>query len=408
MTGTRDSLSAMIGDLAAIGVIRRRILQTIFPLMLTLPMRVNFKQLARWSGRNEGTVHNWFKSDLGLVGFQRSLIESCGSGSYCVLFDPCYLPKSGKRSPGLGQFWSGQAGAVKRGLEIGVFAVGDLGHQTAFHLSATLSPSPKELKERGQTLMAHYVGLVAQRKADIERLGGFLAADGYFGVSTFVNPLIQMGIGLISCLKLNSALHYPPPRVDKKGKGRPRVKGDKIRWSALDEEHLPVVSQDQERRVRSGKVWVKCLKRVALLISVEYLRAEGSVQSHKLYFCTDTEKHWKWVLERYALRFQIEFIFRDAKQFTGLTHCQSTDRTKLENHFNLALGAVSVAKAAHWIPLQAEQRGPFSMAELKTYYHNLKLIERFSIALNLDPIKTKNNPKIKELLFSTNYISLAA
>jgi hypothetical protein len=58
----------------------------------------------------------------------------------------------------------------------------------------------------------------------------------------------------------------------------------------------------------------------------------------KVYFCD---------LERYALRFQIEFIFRDAKQFTGLTHRQSTNKTKLENHFNLALSAVSVAKAAH-------------------------------------------------------------
>lgn len=106
-----------------------------------------------------------------------------------------------------------------------------------------------------------------------------------------------------------------------------------------------------------------------------------------------------WILERYALRFQIEFIFRNAKQFTSLTHCQSTNKTKLENHFNLALGAVSVAKAAHWLPIDKEQRGPFSMAKLKTYYHNLALVGRFSIALNLNPTEIKNNPKIKELLF---------
>lgn len=408
MTGTRESLSAMIGDLAGKAAVRRRILQTLFPLLLTMPWRANFKQQARWSGRNEGTIHNWFKTELELVDFQRSLIERYGSGSYCVLFDPSYVPKSGKRSPGLGPFWSGQAGAVKRGLEIGAFAVGDLGHHTAFHLSASLSPSPAELKELGHTLMEHYVGLVRQRKADILRFGGFLAADGYFGVSTFVCPLAEMDIGLVSCLKSNSALHYPPPKQAKSGKGRPRVKGDKIRWSALDEEQLPLVCQDQERRVRSGRVWVKCLKRIVRLVSVEYLRADGSVQCHKLYFCTDAEKDWAWVLERYALRFQIEFIFRDAKQFTGLAHCQSTDKTKLENHFNLALGAVSVAKAAHWLPLEAEQRGPFSMAELKTYYHNLALLERFSVALNLNPTELKNNPKIKELLFSTSYVPLAA
>lgn len=410
MTGTRESLGAMIGELAGKRAIRRRILQTLIPLLLTMPHRANFKQMARWSGRNEGTIHNWFGVQLELMSFQRSLIDRFGSGNHCVFFDPSYVPKSGKHSPGLSRFWSGQAGAVKRGLEIGAFAVGDLEQHTAFHLSATLSPSSAELKEKGQTLMEHYVWLVTERRADILHFGGFLAADGYFGVSTFVNPLAELGIGVISCLKSNTALHYPPPAAtgDKKPKGRPRVKGDKIRWSDLDEERLPLLYQDQEKKVRCGKVWVKCLKRIVKLVSVEYLKADGSVQSHKLYFCTDTEKDWTWILERYALRFQIEFIFRDAKQFAGLTHCQSTDKTKLENHFNLALGAVSVAKAAHWLPIEKTQRGPFSMAELKTYYHNLALVERFSIALNLNPTEIKNNPKIKELLFSSSYIPMAA
>ena len=410
MTGTRESLGAMIGELAGKSAIRRRILQTIFPLLLTLPLRANFKQMARWSGRNEGTIHNWFEANLELASFQRSLIDKFGSGSYCVFFDPTYLPKSGKRSPGLGRFWSGQAGAVKRGMEIGAFAVGDLGNHTAFHLSATLTPSAAELKEQDRTLMEHYVSLVKERKADILHFGGFLVADGYFGISTFVNPVTALGLEVISCLKSNMALYYLPSAVasDKKGRGRPRVKGDKIRWDNLDEERLPLVLEDAEKKVRTGKVWVKCLKRIVTLVSVEYLKEDGSLLSHKLYFCTDTEKDWSWILQRYALRFHIEFIFRDAKQFAGLTHCQSTNKTKLENHFNLALGAVSVAKVAHWLPLEKNQRGPFSMAELKNYYHNLALLERFSIALNLNPTEIKNNPKIKELLFSTSYVSLAA
>lgn len=409
MIGNRDSLGAMIGDLAGRGAIRRRILQTLFPLLLTLPRRANFKQMARWSKRNEGTIHNWFKSDLELIDFQRSLIDKHGSGTYCVLFDPSYLPKSGKRTPGLGRYWSGQAGAVKRGLELGALAVGDVGHHTAFHLSACMTPSAEELKAKDKTLMSHYVSLVAERQADILHFGGFVAADGYFGVSTFVNPVTQMGIGVISCLKSNSALHYAPPsQSNKKGRGRPRVKGEKVNWSKVDETALPLVTEAQDKRVRSGRVWVKCLRRVVRLVSVEYLRPDGSVQCHKLYFCTDVDKNWEWVLERYGLRFQIEFLFRDAKQFTGLAHCQSTNKTKIENHVNIALGAVSVAKAAHWLPQAEGQRGPFSMAELKTYYHNLALLERFSVALGLNPTEIKNNPKIKELLFSTSYEAIAA
>jgi hypothetical protein len=399
----------MIGDLAGSSAVRRRILQTLFPLLLTLPWRANFKQMARWSGRNEGTIHNWFGSALELIDFHRSLIDKYGSGEYCTLFDPSYLPKSGKRTPGLGRYWSGQAGAVKQGLELGAFALGDVGHHTAFHLSASMTPSHAELKTEGKTLMDHYVSLVAERRADILHFGGFLAADGYFGVATFVNPVAQMGLEVISCLKSNSSLYYAhSPQSDKKGRGRPRVKGEKVNWSKVDETALPLVMEDQDKRVRSGRIWVKCLRRVVMLVAVEYLRPDGSVQCHKLYFCTDIGKDWEWILQRYSLRFQIEFLFRDAKQFTGLTHCQSTDQTKIENHVNLALGTVSVAKVAHWLPQAEDQRGPFSMAELKTYYHNLALLERFSVALNLNPTEIKNNPKIKELLFSTTYAAVAA
>lgn len=409
MTGTRESLGAMIGELAGNKAIRRRILETLFPLLLTLPWRANFKQMARWSKRNEGTIHNWFGSDLELIDFQRSLIDKNGSGSYCTLFDPSYLPKSGKCTPGLGRYWSGQAGAVKRGLELGAFAVGDVEHHTAFHLSASMTPSQSELKALGKTLMGHYVSLVADRKADIHHFGSFLAVDGYFGVAPFVSPVTQMGIEVISCLKSNSVLHYVPvAQSGKKGRGRPRIKGAKVDWSNVDEAALPLVAQDEDKRVRSGRAWVKCLRRVVMLVAVEYLRPDGSVQCHKLYFCTDSEKDWEWILERYSLRFQIEFLFRDAKQFTGLTHCQSTNQTKFQNHVNLALGAVSVAKVAHWLTQSKDQRGPFSMAELKTYYHNLALLERFSVALNLNPTEIKNNPRIKELLFSTSYAAVAA
>lgn len=381
-----------------------------FPLLLTLPRRINFKQMALWGGRNEGTFHNWYKKELCLDEFNRSLVDRHGSGDCFVIFDPSFLPKSGKQTPGLGYYWSGQAGAVKRGLEIGCFGVGDLGHHTAFHLSASLTPSAAELRKEGRTLMQHYLALVKAQHGQIRHFDNCLAADGYFGVSTFVEPVAAMGIRLISCLRANAALFYAPlpEGARKKKRGRPRKKDGKVDWKEVDEERLPVVQQDGEKRIRTGLVYVKCLKRTVRLVAVEYLREDGSLSARKPYFCTDTESSAEWVLVRYQGRFQIEFHFRDGKQHTGVAHCQSTDPVKIENHINLSLSAVSVAKAAHWLPLPKEERGPFSMAELKTYYHNLALVERFSVALGLNPTETKNNPKIKELLFSTSYVAMAA
>lgn len=409
MTGTRDSLAAKIKEIAGKGKVKQRILVTIISGLLTLPQRNNFKQMSKWLGFNETTLHNWYKRDLELGHFNRKLIDKTGSGEYVVIFDPSYLPKSGKHTPGLGYYWSGQAGSVKRGVEIGSFAVGDAVHHTAFHLHAELTPKSEDLKVKGENLMDHYVSLVKKRKSDIDHFGGKLACDGYFGVSTFVKPVCGMGITLISCLKSNVCLYYTPEVITgKRGRGRPKSKGDKIDWEKIDDKKLPVLHEDKEHRIRSAKVWVKCLSRLVKLAAVEYLKTDGSLQCRKLYFSTDIEMEWFEVLSDYGLRFQIEFLFRDAKQHLVLTHCQSTDKTKFENHINLTLSTVSVAKAAHWTTIPKEDRGAFSMAELKTYYHNLALVEQFSTVLGLDSTHVKNNPGIKKLLFSNYYAAWAA
>ncbi len=66
----------------------------------------------------------------------------------------------------------------------------------------------------------------------------------------------------------------------------------------------------------------------------------------------------------YKARFQIEFLFRDAKQFAGLSDCQARSKAKLDFHFNASLSAVTFAK------LKARHQSghgdqAFSMASLK-------------------------------------------
>jgi hypothetical protein len=107
----------------------RRILLELMPLILSLPARVNFKEMSRYGQRNESTYHNWFKCVFDLVHYNTQLIEKSFSDNCFVVFDPSYLPKSGHHSPNLGRFWSGQAGQVKRGLELRAFGVVDVSSQ---------------------------------------------------------------------------------------------------------------------------------------------------------------------------------------------------------------------------------------------------------------------------------------
>ena len=51
------------------------------------------------------------------------------------------------------------------------------------------------------------------------------------------------------------------------------------------------------------------------------------------------------VYYNYRARFQIEFLFRDAKQFTGLCDCQARDQARLDFHFYASLTTLNLAKA---------------------------------------------------------------
>ena len=46
----------------------------------------------------------------------------------------------------------------------------------------------------------------------------------------------------------------------------------------------------------------------------------------------------------YRSRFQIEFLYHDAKQYTDLNHCQARSENKLDFHFNVSLTVVNLAK----------------------------------------------------------------
>jgi hypothetical protein len=77
------------------------------------------------------------------------------------------------------------------------------------------------------------------------------------------------------------------------------------------------------------------------------------------------------ITKYYQLRFQIEFIFRDAKQFMGLNDCQARDENKLDYHFNASLTAVNIARKA----IQQDEIYNKSMNNFMRYQYNQKFAE---------------------------------
>ena len=60
-----------------------------------------------------------------------------------------------------------------------------------------------------------------------------------------------------------------------------------------------------------------------------------------LFFSTNLEFDASEILRYYKNRFQIEFLYRDGKQHTGLNDCQARSENKLYFHFNASLTAIN-------------------------------------------------------------------
>ena len=115
-----------------------------------------------------------------------------------------------------------------------------------------------------------------------------------------------------------------------------------------------------------------------------------------LLFSTDIDLAAARLYGYYKARFQIEFLFRDAKQFTGLSDCQARSQAKLAFHFNMSLMAVTFAK------LEARQDAydqltAFSMASLKRRYFNQHLVDRILTILAEGTTLDKSSPAYESL-----------
>ena len=90
-------------------------------------------------------------------------------------------------------------------------------------------------------------------------------------------------------------------------------------------------------------VWSCCLNCPISLACISEAQANGKIKI-ALLFSTDVHLPPEQIVEYYQARFQIEFIFRDAKQFTGLSDCQARHLPRLDFHFNASLIALNLAK----------------------------------------------------------------
>ena len=157
--------------------------------------------------------------------------------------------------------------------------------------------------------------------------------------------------------------------------------------------------------VYSGVVQLKAAAIDIRAVIVHQLDEHNQVKSFKIYMSTDPEQSAEWIMLAYSGRYQQEFIFRDAKQFTGLEQGQARNWPKIDFHVNASMTVVNLAKVAHHISIPVGQRGAFSMSDITNAYANERLALRIFSKCGIDP----NLPKMKKVMDEVrNYAARAA
>ena len=377
---------------------RKYFMISIIILYLSMRGRNTFKGMSRYGDKCEKSYRLHFEQKFDFLKFNLELSKSHLSKERVAVFDPSYLPKSGKHTPGKGNFWSGCLGKAIGGIEIGGLGIVDIKHNTAFSLEAIQTPCPSTLKTEGKSLIDHYATVIINRKEELCQMATYLAVDGYFSKQSFVDQiLINTDLELICKLRKDANLKYLYKGPKRKGRGRPKKFDGKVDTKKIDKRRFKKCFEDADVIIYQALVWSVSLKRKIKVAYVQFLDKGQVTKRYALYYCTDEKLCGHRIYHYYKARFQIEFLFRDAKQHTGLTHCQARSENKIHFHVNASLSAVGVAKAAHYLG-RIDKKKSFSLANIKTSYFNELMLNLFLLNFQIDPKLNKNKRAFDKLL----------
>ena len=373
----------ILQKIPTVGKWQRRFIIHLFGLWLSIRGRHNYINLARYGHYVEDTYRHNAARSFPFLTFNRLLAEQFLSEDCIIAFDPTYVSKSGKHTAGVGYFYSGCAGREKWGLEFSGIAAVDLSVKKALHLEAVQT----FYNAKEETLLQCYARAVIERKDDLQLISNVIAADAFFARAPFIDLVTQAGFEIVTRLQKNIYLRYLYEGPRKKGPGRPKQYDGRVNPLELRKDRFKVFDQAEDGTwiAYEAIVNVRAWKRKVRVVIIHELDDKGNIKSYRILASTDTNSSGSQVKHSYESRYQIEFLFRDAKQEAGLEHCQARSKEKLHFHVNTALTCVSLAKAAHYLNIPQEQRKAFSIADIKTLYANELFFDRIIAWFGISP-----------------------
>ena len=213
----------------------------------------------------------------------------------------------------------------------------------------------------------------------------YFVYDGAFGNNECLQMVKMCGLSLISKLQCNSALYYLY-EGEYKGRGPRRKYGDKVNYQQIPEKYLQQISRKDgiEEKIYQMTVRHKDFADPLNVTIIQRIRLSDKKRGQVILFSDDLQLFWENMIFYYRLRFQIEFTFRDAKQFWGLEDFMNIKQKAVKNAANLSLFMVNLSR--------------FLIDQDETYTQSiLDLKSRSQAAFYAEKI-IKFNPEIQKII----------
>jgi Transposase DDE domain len=313
--------------------------------------------------------------------------------------DASFIPKSGKQTFGLGHFFNGCASRAERGLEISTLAVVDVTRRCAFTLAAAQTPPGADATkpEPEETRVDFYKQQLRAHRHRMPPGVTYHCVDGYYAKKKYIDEVVSLHLHAITKLRSDADCMFLYTGPHPKQRGARRKYDGKVNFQALNRfEDLGTMAGEPHLHLYTAVVWHKTLQR-RLRMVILLNRKDPAKPRFIVLGSTDPELKGHKLVELYAARFQIEFLFRDSKQFTGLLDCQARAESALDFHFNASLATLNLVRAEDLCMQQGQKPQVFSMASWKQCQFNERLLDLFMEKLALDPTWVKNHKSVTKI-----------
>ena len=387
-----------------------RQLNRIVPAMLAMTGRVTMLGISRWTekGGSYRTIQRFYNTTIVWVKVNWFFIRHhllATAGPILIGGDETVATKSGQKTYGLDRFFSSLYGKAVPGLSFFSLSLISVNERTSYPvmmeqvIKEEQQPDKKkrsgkkvkkQAKKRGRpkgsknknrrevVLKPYLVHIQMMLKSLLSLIGADLTViycvmDGAFGHNNALQMVRQCSLHLISKLRWDAALYFPYDGPQKK-RGANKKYGDKLNYNHIPNQYLKetTLTDGIQTKTYQMTMWHKRFPDLLNVVLIVKTNLKTGAKAHVVLFSSDLDLAYDKLIDYYRLRFQIEFNFRDAKQFWGLEDFMNVNQTPVYNAANLAMFMVNLSQALirHVRPTCPT----FSVNDLKAHFRGRKYV----------------------------------